>query len=246
MNPLVSITTVTHNSEATLARTMESVLNQTYDNIEYLLIDGLSEDGTVALAQSYEKRFLERGFRFTILSEADLGMYDAINKGIRLSHGDIIGNINSDDWYEPEAVEKAVGFLKESGCDYMYADLNMIKPDGTSFVKRAKIQKFATSRGWNHPTQFAKREVYVKFPYKLESLHDDFDLFLKVRKSGCRIGVLHEVLANFTMEGMSHERNIAAAVNRGRCRYRIYRNNGYGRADVLECILIETAKLVMG
>lgn len=126
MNPLVSITTVTHNSEATLARTMESVLNQTYDNIEYLLIDGLSEDGTVALAQSYEKRFLERGFRFTILSEADLGMYDAINKGIRLSHGDIIGNINSDDWYEPEAVEKAVGFLKESGCDYMYADLNKI------------------------------------------------------------------------------------------------------------------------
>lgn len=243
--PLVSITTVTRNSEETLARTIESVLHQTYDHIEYLIIDGLSTDRTVEIAESYRERFAERGFAYTIVSEPDHGMYDAINKGIRLSGGAVIGNINSDDWYERSAVEKAVRFMGESGCDYMYADLRMIKPDGTSFVKRAKCQKLATSRGWNHPTQFAVRELYLNYPYKLESLHDDFDFFLKVRKSDARIAVLQETLADFTMEGISHDRGLKAAVRRGKCRYRIYRNNGYSRWYLLECIVMEAAKFLL-
>lgn len=246
MKPLVSITTVTYNSEATLARTIESVLHQTYDNIEYLIVDGRSEDGTLEVAERYREQFRQRGFAYVIVSEPDRGMYDAMNKGIRLSHGEIIGNINSDDWYEPCAVEKAAAFMEETGCDYMYADLKMIRPDGNVFVKHARQQKIATSRGWNHPTQFARREICCRFPYKLESLHDDFDLFLKVRKSGCRIGVLNEVLADFTMEGISHKRDLRAAVDRGKRRYRIYRNNGYSRWYVLECILIETAKMILG
>lgn len=246
MKPLVSITTATYNSEKTLARTIESVLRQTYDNIEYIVMDGMSRDGTLKVAEGYREKFRERGFAYRIVSEADQGMYDAINKGIRLSHGEVVGNINSDDWYEPFAVERAVAFLESTKCDYMYADLNMIRPDGTSFVKRARLQKIASSRGWNHPTQFARREVHCTFPYKLESLHDDFDLFLKVRKSGCKIGVLNEVLANFTMEGISHERNVRAAVARGRRRYHIYRNNGYSRWYLLECVMIETAKMILG
>ena len=243
--PLVSITTVTRNSGKTLSRTIESVLNQTYDKIEYLIIDGLSGDNTLEIAESYREKFAAKGIAYTIVSEADNGMYDAINKGIRLSHGAVIGNINSDDWYEPQAVEKAVRFMEQTGCDYMYADLRMVKTDGTSFLKAAKLQKLATSRGWNHPTQFARRELHLEYPYKLESLHDDFDFFLKVRKSGFRIAVLNETLANFTMEGISHERNLSAAIARGKCRYRIYRNNGYSRWYLLECILIEGAKFVL-
>ncbi len=243
--PLVSVTTVTYNSEKTLARTIESVLNQTYSRIEYLIIDGLSDDRTVEIAESYREKFAAGGIDYTIVSEADQGMYDAINKGIRLSHGDIIGNINSDDWYEPDAVEKAVRHMGQTGCDYLYADLRMVKPDGTAFIKRAKLQRLATSRGWNHPTQFARRKLHLQYPYKLESLHDDFDFFLKVRKAGFPIAVLNETLANFTMEGISHERKLKAAVARGKCRYRIYRNNGYGRWYLLECILIEGAKFVL-
>ena len=243
--PLVSVTTVTRNSSKTLARTIESVLNQTYSNMEYLIIDGCSGDSTVEIAESYREKFAARGIIYTIVSEADRGMYDAINKGIRLSHGAIIGNINSDDWYEPEAVEKAVHFMEKTGCDYMYADLRMVKADGTSFLKQAKLQKPATSRGWNHPTQFARRELHLRYPYKLESLHDDFDFFLKVRKSDARIAILNETLANFTMEGISHERKLRAALARGKCRYRIYRNNGYSRWYLLECILIEGAKFVL-
>ncbi len=245
-HPLMSITTATYNSEKTLARTIESVLNQTYDNIEYIIVDGLSQDRTLEVAESYRERFAERGFSYKIVSEPDAGMYDAINKGIRLSRGEIIGNINSDDWYEPEAVERAVNYMAETDCEYMYADLRIIRTDGSSFVKRARRQRMATSRGWNHPTQFALRRLHEKFPYKLESLHDDFDLFLKVRRAGCRIGVLNQVLANFTLQGMSHDKSLRAAAARGRCRYRIYRNNGYGPWYMLECIMIEAAKLVLG
>ena len=245
VKPLVSITTVTYNSEKTLARAIESVLNQTYDSIEYLIIDGLSGDRTLEIAESYRERFQERGYSCIIVSEKDNGMYDAINKGIRLARGEIIGNINSDDWYETSAVEKAVRFLEETGCDFMYADLRMIKPDGTGFIKRARQQRIATSRGWNHPTQFARKKVYQRFPYKQESLHDDFDVFLKVKKSDYRVGILNEVLANFTMEGVSHKRKLSAAVARGKCRYRIYRENGYSRWYVLECIMIEAAKWLL-
>lgn len=244
--PLVSVITVVHNGEKTLARAIESVLNQTYGNLEYLIIDGMSRDGTRKLAESYRERFAARKIEYRIVSEPDRGMYDALNKGIAMAKGRIIGNINSDDWYEKDAVEKAVRFLEETGSDFMYGDLRMIKPDGSSFIKHAKQQKLATSRGWNHPTQFARREVYIQFPYKLESLHDDFDVFLKVRKSGYKTGVLNQVLADFTMEGVSHDRRLSAAVARGKCRYRIYRNNGYCRLYVLECIMIEAAKMLLG
>jgi glycosyltransferase involved in cell wall biosynthesis len=243
---LVSITTVTYNSEATLARTIESVLAQTYTQIEYIIVDGKSADNTVAVAESYRGKFKERGIAYRVVSEKDRGMYDAINKGIALSTGEIIGNINSDDWYEPDAVEKVVGFFEKEHCDFMYADLRMIRPDGSSFIKHSKKTRIATSRGWNHPTQFARREVYERFPYKVESLHDDFDLLLRVLKSGYKVAILNEVLANFTMEGMSHERKLSANIARGKARYRIYRCNGYSRLYLLECLLIETAKFILG
>lgn len=246
MNPLVSITTVTYNSEKTLKRTIESVLNQTYDNIEYLIIDGKSSDKTVDIAKAYENAFQKRGFKYRVISEPDNGMYDAINKGIRLAEGSIVGNINSDDWYELDAVEKVVRFFEQTGCDFMYADLRMIRPDGTNFIKHSKKTRIATSRGWNHPTQFATKELYRNTLYKVESLHDDFDLFLKVRKGQYKIEILNEILANFTMEGISHKRNIRASINRGKARYQIYRNNGYSRLYFFECLMIETAKLILG
>lgn len=245
-SPLVTITTVTYNSAKTLAQTIESVLGQTYRPIEYIIVDGLSKDDTVAIAKSYEEAFRRKGIAYRIISEEDNGMYDAINKGIDLAKGEIIGNINSDDWYEPKAVEKVVRFFQDTGCDLMYADLRMIRKDGTSFIKRSKKTRIATSRGWNHPTQFARKSLYDQEKYKCESLHDDFDLLLRVKRKGYQIEILHEVIANFRMDGMSHDRNIRRAIERGRARYRIYRNNGYSRLYLLECVFIEAAKFVIG
>lgn len=246
MNPLVTITTVTLNSEKTLRQTIESVLNQTYQHIEYIIVDGMSTDGTLQIANSYTEAFHDKGYLYRIICEKDNGMYDAINKGISLAQGEIIGNINSDDWYEPEAVERTVCFFEKTGCDLMYADLRMIKKDGTSFIKHSRETRIATSRGWNHPTQFARKSLFDKEKYKCESLHDDFDLLLRVKKKGYKTAILHEVTGNFRMEGMSHDRSIRRAVERGRARYRIYKNNGYSRLYWLECAMIETAKLLFG
>ena len=222
---LVSITTVTYNSAATLARTIESVLAQTYPEIEYIIVDGMSQDDTLAIAESYTAKMQQKGIKYRIISEKDRGMYD---------------------WYEPDAVEKVAAFFEKEGCDFMYADLRMIKPDGSTFIKHSKHTRIATSRGWNHPTQFARKEVYMKYPYKVESMHDDFDLLLRVMKSDYKIAILNEVLANFSMEGMSHERRLSANIKRGKARYRIYRNNGYSRWYFLECLMIETAKFILG
>ena len=87
----VSIITVSYNSEKTIAHTIESVLAQTYDDIEYWIIDGKSSDGSVALAESYCNAMEQKGIIYHILSEPDGGIYDAMNKGIRLATGDVIG-----------------------------------------------------------------------------------------------------------------------------------------------------------
>ena len=138
MKPLVSITTATYNSEKTLARTIESVLNQTYAPLEYLIVDGLSKDRTISIARDYEEQFKKRGISYTIISEADKGMYDAINKGIRRANGVLIGNINSDDWYEPDAVERIVEKYLETQFDFLYGDLNIVLAGGRRKIKRAK------------------------------------------------------------------------------------------------------------
>ncbi|MBR6850467.1 MAG: glycosyltransferase, partial [Lachnospiraceae bacterium] len=101
----ISIITISYNSEAVIAKTIESVLAQDYKGkAEYLIIDGASKDRTVEIAESYRDRFAKKGYEYRIASEPDQGIYDAMNKGIRKSTGDIIGILNSGDWYEPVAL----------------------------------------------------------------------------------------------------------------------------------------------
>lgn len=246
MARLVSVTTVTYNSEKTLSKTIESILNQTYKNIEYIIVDGQSKDKTLEIARSYEERFRQAGISYTIISEPDNGMYDAINKGIDRATGEIIGNINSDDWYEPDAIEKVVKCYETTHFDFMYANVRIIYSDGRSFVKKGKEGRLTTSRNWNHPSQFATKKLYSKEKYKVESMYDDFDLYLRVKKKNYKIVILDEILANFRMEGMSHKRTLREAFSRGRARYRIYRNNGYSVFYLIECFVAEFAKYILG
>ncbi len=243
-NLLVSIITITYNSEKTLKYTIDSVLNQTYQNIEYIIIDGLSKDATIKIAKSYKKMFEEKKINYTIVSEKDSGIYDAMNKGIDLATGDIIGMINSDDWYESDAVEKVVNKYRETGFDLMYADLRLIKKSGTK-IKKAKIRKYATSRDWNHPTMFVDRKVYKRFHYEVGKLYSDFDLWIKVRETDANIVVLNEVLANFRFGGASNEKNLKKVFNRIKERYSIYRKNGYSWYYIIECIFVEFLKVLI-
>ena len=245
--PLVSIITVSYNSEQTLAHTIESVLTQTYTNIEYWIIDGASRDRTVEIAESYRSRLEASGISYHVLSEPDGGIYDAMNKGIRNATGDIIGIINSDDWYEPEAVQTAVETFRKTGCDLMYANIRMHKADGSTFVKRARTRKFQTSRDWNHPTTFVRAECYKKYPFRQLGIHDDYGFFLQMRKLGKQIVTVNQVLANVHMGGASNHKDLKAAKKRIRDRYLYcYRINGYSRWYLIECVAIEAAKLILG
>lgn len=244
--PSVSIITVTYNSEATLNRTISSVLMQTVPPKEYLIIDGCSTDATLSIAESFRGDFDEKGIGYYVISEPDNGIYDAMNKGIRLAIGDIIGMINSDDWYEPCAVETVIKAYKEEPFDLFYADLKMHMPGGGSFIKHSKNRRYATSRDWNHPTTFITKEMYDKYNYKNDTIHDDYDLILRIKKAGAKTVVKNVVIADFTMNGTSHVRSFKKAMERVRIKYGIYRDNGYSPLYFFECFAVEMAKLIIG
>lgn len=241
----VSVVTVCYNSEKTIRDTIESVLNQTYSNIEYLIIDGKSADRTVEIAEEYRQAFAERGMEYIISSEKDHGIYDAMNKGTQRATGELVGILNSDDWYEKNAVERVVDTYEKTAFDMFYADIRLIKPDGSSVVKHSRYRKYATSRDWNHPTTFVKRNIYDRFHYQCKVVYDDWDFILKVRNAGCKIVVLNEVLADFRMGGASNEGGMRRALEKIKERYTIYRQNGMSRFYLIECTVHEIAKAML-
>lgn len=250
MRQLISIITPSFNSEKTIHTTIESILKQTYSRIEYIIVDGKSIDRTVEIAESYREVLEKRGVSYQIISEPDQGIYDAMNKGIRRAKGELIGIINSDDWYEENALQRVAEVYEKNPFDMFYADLRIWQESAhgnlkEKMIKHSRLRKLAVSRDWNHPTTFITKEVYQKFQYKLESVHDDWDLVLRIRKAGLKIVILNEVLANFRMGGASNEKNLEKCIKRGKARYRIYRNNGYSRWYWWECVAIEVVKWVL-
>ena len=242
-----SIITIAYNSENCIGFTMESVLDQSWDDMEYLIIDGNSSDKTVEKAESYREAFLKKGIPLRIVSEPDQGIYDAMNKGIALAEGEIIGILNSGDAYEPDAVKTACQVFEKEGCDLMFAHIRMHRRDGSTYIKRARLRKFQTSRDWNHPTTFVKAEIYKQTPFRRLGIHDDYGFYLQMVKQGRRIVTADRVLADFYLGGASNRRSLKEAAKRIRDRYLYcYRINGFSRWYLFECIAIEAAKLLLG
>ena len=240
-NISVSIITVSYNSEKTIAKTIESVLNQTYENLEYLLIDGASTDGTIEIANRYQEDFKARGISYKIISEPDEGMYDALNKGVKLASGTLVGQINSDDQYEYNAVNQMVNFYISEGFDIAWADIRVINGK-KSFVKKAKIGKLWTMTGFCHPSMFSKREILLKYPYACIAVDDDFDFILRAHNGGANIKVLNEILANYSFGGSGSQKGIKKMIRRIQYKYRTYRRNGFSRLYIFYCVAVEFAK----
>lgn len=243
---LVSIITVAFNSEKTIRKTIESVLNQTYPEIEYIIVDGASKDGTAAVAREYVGAFAAKeGRSLTVISEPDKGMYDALNKGARLAHGEIVGQINADDWYEPDAVEKMAAFYGKEHYDVAWGNLSVHKPSG-DMIKRAKIGKLWTTSGWCHPAMFSKREILLAFPYALENMYDDFEFATRVYLAGKKICTLDEVISNFNFGGMSTKKNFKETMKRVELSYGIYKKHGMSRFYWFHRFAMEMAKYILG
>lgn len=243
---LVSVITVAYNSEKTIARTIESVLNQTYENIEYIVIDGASNDRTVEIARSFQSAFDQReGRSLTVISEPDKGMYDALNKGAKLSHGELVGQINSDDWYEPNAVETMAELYKRENYDVAWGSIRVIKPTG-NMIKHARIGKLWTTSGWCHPGTFSKRGILLEYPYPLETMYDDFDYITAVYCGGKKLITIDTVISNFTFGGMSTKKSLAEVKRRVGITYGIYRKYGMSRLYWFHRVAMELAKYILG
>lgn len=241
----VGITTVTFNCEKTISRTIESVLNQTYPNIEYVIMDGKSTDKTVEIARSYEDKFKEKNIPFTVVSEKDNGMYDAMNKANALLQVDLIGNVNGDDYYELDAVSKMVEFYKKEKFDVAWGDLRLIKPSG-NMIKKARLNKYIwTTTGWCHPTMFATKKLLTEYPYICHDMYDDFDFATAAYKSEKKICVLNEVLSNFSFGGISTKKSFKEAMKRAEITYDIYRRHGMSKFYYLHRVVYEIVKLIL-
>ena len=243
---LVTIVTVAYNSEATIARTIESVLNQTYGNIEYIIVDGASQDNTVKIAKSYLPAFTEQSGRsLKIVSEKDNGMYDALNKGIALANGTIIGSINADDWYEPNAAATMADLYQKEKYDAAWGSIRIKKPTG-DMIKHAKIGMFWTTTGWCHPAMFATKTVLTEYPYACQNMYDDFNFITTAHCAGKKIVTIDKVISNFSFGGMSTKKNLKEVWYRASIKYTIYRKHGMSRLYWLHCIGMEMAKYILG
>lgn len=246
---LVTILSVAYNSGATIARTIESVLNQTYDNIEYIIIDGKSSDNSVEIARSYQDVFDARpGRTLTIISEPDRGMYDGLNKGAKMAHGELVGQINTDDWYEPDAVKIMVRLWKKTHYDVAWGSLYMRSwdKDGKEkkpWIKKAHIGKLWTTSGWCHPAMFSKRTVLLEFPYPLESMYDDFDYITAVHHAGKKIVTTQRVISNFSfIGGQSTKKSWSEVKRRIDITYGIYKKYGMSKFYWFYRVAYETLK----
>ena len=243
---LVSILSVAFNSGETIARTIESVLAQTYQDIEYIIIDGASKDGTIAIAESYRPQFEAKGIPYTVISEPDKGMYDGLNKGARIAKGELVGQINTDDWYEPDAVETMVNLYEVEHYDAAWGSIRMCGK--ITWIKHAHIGKLWTTNGWCHPGMFSRREILLAFPYALESMYDDFDYITAVKQAGKKICVVDKVVSNFTFGegGMSTRKSLGEVRKRVDITYGIYKKYGMSKGYFLYRWAYELAKYFVG
>lgn len=179
----ISIITATYNSAAHIAGCLASVNSQTYNNVEHIIVDGASTDNTLAMIKATENRVAQ------LISEPDHGIYDAMNKGIKLATGDIVGILNSDDFYATDTIiEKVIRTFQEKNIDSVFGNLDFVAAENTNKVirhwKSSHFTKGSFAEGWHppHPTFFVKREVYEKYGLFDTSLNvsADFELMLRM------------------------------------------------------------------
>lgn len=209
----ISIITVVYNGERTIRKTIESVLCQEFKDYEYIIVDGLSKDNTVAIANEYEERF---DGRLRIYSERDKGIYDAMNKGIKLAKGDYIWLVNADDWIEPNALKNINNYCKNFQGDKRIVTgwMNLFSFETKELIKVGKSSRERYNRackklsmGVCHPSTIVPIEVYERI-----GLYDDryyiaadMDFIIRCYKEGVKIEFLTISLSNMTLGGISNQ-----------------------------------------
>jgi glycosyltransferase len=204
----VSVITATYNSASTLHDTLNSVSGQTYPNVEHIIVDGQSADDTMKIVHSHKHIG-------KVISEKDKGIYDAMNKGISMATGEIIGILNSDDFYSSCSVlSKVADTFKRTGCDAVYGDLVYVDKDNIDHVfrywKSGRYSEGAFKWGWMppHPTFFVRKSLYEKhgvFNLDMKTAAD-YELMLRmIHKGKARLEYIPEILVKMRTGGASNK-----------------------------------------
>lgn len=226
----ISIITVVYNNERTIKDALESVLGQSYENIEYVIIDGNSNDNTVGLISQYKEKL---GY---FISEKDNGLYDAMNKGILACTGDVIGILNSDDLYQDSEVIAAVmeEFINETALDIVYGNLVYVKSEDTNKVVRNWKSKayynnfFENANVPPHPSLFVRSNVYKEagffdLDYKLAA---DYEFMLRVfKKHNFKAKYINRLITKMRLGGATNQ-SFANIVNQNKEILKAWKNNG--------------------
>lgn len=243
---MVSIITVCLNSERTIQRTIESVLRQSSCNIEHLFIDGNSSDKTLNIINSYKDKYDRKNIKLRVISEPDNGLYDAMNKGIYLASGDIIGILNSDDWYEAHTIEIVETILARNNTIDIVMGAIRIHNGSQIIIKKAKNSNFLTTRHFNHPAMFVKKTCYNDLGiYEEGNLYADFEWFLRAKKKEKNIRFIDDILTNFSIGGVSTKKSFKAIRQKVFFRYMNYRKNNYTCLYYFECWFQEIVKYLL-
>lgn len=234
----VTIITATYNSEKHIDSCLESVSSQDYSNIEHLIIDGESNDDTLKLIRTSATN----NPKIKIFSEPDNGIYDALNKGILLSTGNIIGFLHSDDFFNSNnIISRVVQKIESDDLDGLYGDLNYVNRDETMKIirkwKSVDYKSTLLKKGWMpaHPTLFLKKEVYQKHGlFDLSfSISADYDFMIRVFKDNrLNFGYLNEVFTNMRVGGVSN-RSLKSIIIKMKEDYKVIRKNSIGQINTL-------------
>ncbi len=224
----VSIVTGTYNSEEFVGDCIASVNNQTYGNIEHIIIDGASKDTTVSKIKDAASRVTQ------LISEKDNGIYDAMNKGLKLATGEVIGILNSDDFYNSKnIIQKVVDQFMDESVDIVFGDLYYVHQQNTDKVVRTwssgPYLKGSFMKGWHpaHPAFFVRKRVYEKYGYfDLEfSLAGDFELMLRfLEKHQLKSAYINEPMVRMRLGGASNKSVKNMITGNKEC-YRAFKKN---------------------
>ena len=197
----ISIITVCYNAENTIKDTIESVLKQSYKDFEYIIVDGKSSDDTLKIVSKYQDK------RIRLISEKDKGLYDAMNKGIKLSTGDIIGTINSDDILASEDVFQTVIDNFDENTDVIYANIKYYNEDFSkvkrNFISGTKENDYFCPA---HPSMYVRKEIYQRIgtyntSYKIAS---DFDFMVRCNLKNVRYKYIDKYFVYMRYGGKSN------------------------------------------
>jgi glycosyltransferase involved in cell wall biosynthesis len=213
MKPVLSVITVVYNNVRDIERTMQSVMNQTYEAIEYIVIDGASTDGTLEVIKRYESRIAR------LISEKDKGIYDAMNKGLKLATGDYVIFMNSgDEFYAPDTVKRV--FTTASDADIYYGETEMVNNERQSLGRRRHAAPdIFTWRSFNHGMSVSHQAIYIKRsltePYDpAYQLSADIDWIIRAAKKAKKIVKVDGYVAKYLVGGMSKAKHRQSLLER--------------------------------